>query len=196
MTLRAVDLVAFEQDVAEAFNAGKIRAPVHLAGGNEDELIAIFKDVRPADWVLTQWRSHYHCLLKGVPRAVLMADILAGKSITLCYPSHLILSSAIVGGTLPIALGLAWSIKRQGGADRVWVFCGDMTARTGIFDEVSRYAAGHDLPLRLVVEGNGKSVCTDTNATWGGESMERLRPHSYFYTLPWPHSGAGKRVEF
>src|SRR5215831_4668840 len=76
-------LKEFEQQIAEDFNAGKIRAPVHLAGGNEEQLIDIFSAVTKSDWVLTQWRSHYHCLLKGVPPERLRADILAGRSITL-----------------------------------------------------------------------------------------------------------------
>lgn len=189
------DLIAFEAKVADAFNAGKVRAPVHLAGGNEAALIEIFKDVGANDWVATQWRSHYHCLLKGVPPHRLMADILSGRSITLCYPEHRIVSSAIVGGVLPIALGIAWAIKRSGGGEKVWAFVGDMTARTGIFNEVARYAAGHQLPLNLIVEDNGLSVCTDTKRSWGDRPGQSI-VWEYEYNLPWPHSGAGKRVEF
>lgn len=189
------DLIAFERIVADAFNAGRIRAPVHLAGGNEDQLIEIFKRVGPQDWVAVTWRSHYACLLKGVPPDRLLADILAGRSITLNYPDHRIVSSAIVGGILPIALGVAWAIKRAGGAELVWAFVGDMTAATGMFDEVWRYASGHDLPLRLVVEDNGRSVCTTTADAWGW-SGTKLPIKEYAYDLPWPHAGAGKRVQF
>lgn len=188
------DLASFEQAVAAAFNAGKIRAPVHLAGGNEEDLISIFKEVKKDDWVCGAWRMHYQCLLKGVPREQLMRDILAGRSIALCYPEHRIISSAIVGGVLPIALGIAWSIKRAGGANRVWAFSGDMTAETGMFHEVSRYAAGHRLPIRFVVEDNGKSVCTPTMETWGPPRVAWVQ--TYGYELPWPHAGAGKRVQF
>lgn len=188
------DLIAFESDIAECFNAGQIRAPVHLAGGNEEALIEIFKEIGPLDWVATTWRSHYHCLLKGVPPATLKADIMAGRSITLNYPEHRIVSSAIVAGVLPIALGVAWSIKRQGGRERVWAFLGDMAVTTGMFTECSRYAAGHNLPIRFVMEDNGKSVCTPTAETWGRHvSIDRV---GYKYDLPWPHAGAGKRVQF
>jgi pyruvate dehydrogenase E1 component alpha subunit len=194
-----LDLINFELEVAEAFNKGLIRAPVHLAGGNEADLISIFKDVGPNDWVATQWRSHFHCLLRGVPRDRLMADILAGKSITLTYPDYRIISSAIVGGILPIALGIAWSIKRAGGREKVWAFCGDMTATTGIFDEVGRYAAGFELPLRIVIEDNGLSVCSPTAETWGTKRWPgaSLAYRHYGYELsPWPHAGSGKRVNF
>ena len=141
------DLIAFEEKMAAHFNAGRIKAPLHLAGGNEDQLITLFQEVRPQDWVLTSWRSHFHCLLKGVPAPELEARIIEGRSIALCFAEQRILSSAIVGGICPIAVGLAWAIKRSGEDARVWCFIGDMTARSGIFDESFRYVAGHDLPV-------------------------------------------------
>lgn len=193
-------LVAFERRVAEAFNAGRIRAPVHLSGGNELEVIEAFLSVRPQDWVFTTWRSHYHCLLKGVPEDVLFADILAGRSITLCYPEQRVLSSAIVGGIIPIALGVALAIKRRGGDEQVHVFLGDMAARSGVKWECHQYAHGHSLPLRFVVEDNGLSVCTPTRDVWGkGDGTNTIwsgRTEGYKYELQWPHSGAGKRIEF
>lgn len=187
--------MAFELRVADAFNAGRIRAPVHLSGGNEQQLIDYFaQHVRQQDWVCTTWRSHYHCLLKGVPEEVLFADILAGKSITLNYPEQRVLSSAIVGGICPIALGVAWAAKRRGLDERVHCFIGDMTARSGVVAECTQYAAWHALPLCFVIENNGVSVCTPTNDAWGKEAEPNV--YSYDYTLSWPHSGAGKRVEF
>lgn len=193
------DLQDFTKRVADLFNSGQIRAPVHLSGGNEDQLINIFTKVKPNDWVLSTWRSHYHCLLKGVPQKRLLADICEGRSISLCYPDYKILSSAIVAGNLPIAVGIAWAIKRSRSADQVWVFSGDMAATTGMFSECVRYSFNHVLPINFVVEDNGKSVCTDTVAVWGGSLSKCQYPamvHRYAYLLPWPHSGAGKRVNF
>lgn len=200
------ELIAFEADVAASFNAGKIRAPVHLSGGNEDELIEIFKQVGPDDWILTTWRSHYHALLRGVPAHRIMADILAGHSITLCYPEYRLLSSAIVGGILPIATGIAWAIKRRGGKERVWAFMGDMAASTGVAAETRQYAWGHRLPITWVVEDNGLSVVTPTGKTWSDTPDDGIPSHmreewptrtrSHAYKLKWPHSGAGKRVNF
>jgi len=192
------ELIAFEADIAAAFNNAEIRAPVHLSGGNEDQLIEIFKEVALEDWVCTTWRSHYHCLLKGVPPQKLRADIIAGKSITLCYPAQRIVSSAIVGGVIPIALGIAASIRSS--HEKVWCFVGDMTARGGAFFEAEQYAMYQNLPIRFVIEDNGISVCTDTNEAWGtaevnGDQQDVLT-RVYSYDLPWPHAGAGRRVEF
>ncbi len=190
-------LITFEQRVASAFNAGEIHAPVHLSGGNEMKLIDLFTEIKRDDWVCSTWRSHYHCLLKNVPQEQLMSDIRAGRSISLCYPEHRILSSAIVAGCLPIAVGLAWSIKDAGKDEHVWAFIGDMAATTGMFSECVRYATGHELPVTFVVEDNGMSVCTDTIDTWGGKcSHGGSHVRSYKYQLPWPHAGAGQRVQF
>lgn len=194
------ELIAFEADIAAEFNAAKIRAPIHLDGGNEDALIRLFEDVGKDDWMFCTWRSHAKALLHGVPPAKVKAAIMDGKSISLCFPEHRFYSSAIVGGNLPIALGVAWAIKRNGGTDRVWAFSGDMAANTGIHSECTRYAGGHGLPITFVTEDNGKSVCTPTRTTWAAPPHERFPQQtkfaSYTYDLPWPHSGAGKRVEF
>jgi TPP-dependent pyruvate/acetoin dehydrogenase alpha subunit len=195
------DLIAFENDIANDFNAGKIKSPVHLAGGNEQELIDIFKGIALNDWVLCAWRSHYHCLLKGVPPEALKAAIHEGRSIALCFPEHRILSSAIVGGICPIATGLGWAIKERGGKELVHVFVGDMTARAGIYHECRQYCIGHELPVVFYVEDNGKSVCTDTAAVWdGGQggpwNLKNHGPRPYKYDLTWPHVGTGHWVRF
>ena len=67
----------FETKVAEAFNGGSIKAPVHLSDGNESQMIEVFKSVKAEDWVFCSWRSHYQCLLKGVPEADVFDEILA-----------------------------------------------------------------------------------------------------------------------
>lgn len=197
--MRADQLIAFEQDIAEEFNAGTIRAPIHLSGGNEEQLIAIFKEIRPQDWIACSWRAHYHCLLKGVPPDELKAEIMAGRSMTLCFPAHRIISSAIVGGVLPIATGIAMGIKRRGEDARVWAFVGDMTALGGMYHECSLYAFSHQLPITFVIEDNYLSVCTDTREAWGTGAKAIAGKHFnryYEYKLGWPHSGAGKRVNF
>jgi pyruvate dehydrogenase E1 component alpha subunit len=125
-----------------------------------------------------------------------MKDICDGHSITLTYPEQRIVSSAIVGGIIPIALGVALNIKRRGGSETVWAFIGDMTARTGVSIECHQYAMGHDLPMRIIVEDNCKSVGTVTPEAWGMKESKVNKFELYQYKLPHPHSGAGKWVEF
>lgn len=201
------DLVSFEEEIAELFKAKKIRTIIHLYSGGEESMINIFKDIRSQDYVMCSWRSHYQCLLKGVPREELKAEIVAGRSIALCFPEHRIMSSGIVGGILPIATGVALGIKRRGGDERVHCFVGDMTAETGIAHECMKYASGHNLPIVWHVEDNGLSVCTDTKKVWGitasqcggwGLPIFNYRGHTYHHYTPgrYPHAGAGERVQF
>lgn len=195
------ELIAFETEIADEFNNGKIRAPIHLYSGNEAQMIEIFREVKPEDWVMCSWRSHYQCLLKGVPREELKAEIMAGHSITLCFPKYRVVSSAIVGGIIPIAVGAALGLKRRGDKARVHCFLGDMTAETGIAHEAIKFATNHELPIRFIVEDNGQSVCTDTRATWNQPvlSWENTRHPLvtyYKYQTKYPHAGAGVRVQF
>jgi len=185
-------LKAFEADIAAEFNAGKIKAPLHLAGGNEQELLDIFKDVKAADWVAGTWRSHYHALLKGVPPDELKEAILAGRSIALCFPEQRVICSAMVGGIVPVALGLAWAAKRESSKERVWCFIGDMAATSGIAHECSEYARGYDLPLTIIVEDNGKSVATNTREVWGYKNAQVFRRYSY--GLLHSHVGTGQWI--
>lgn len=195
MPLTADDLLSFEADISAEFEAGKIAAPVHLAGGNEASLIEIFKNIADEDWIACSWRSHYHALLKGVPPNELKAAIMAGRSIALCFPEYRMISSAIVGGICPIAMGIAWALKRQGKPGKVWVFCGDMTACSGIFAETVRYAMQHALPIQFVIEDNGMSVCTPTREVWGTEAPQPVLT-GYGYTLTRAHVGINKWVSF
>lgn len=193
-------LIEFETDIAECFNNAMIKAPVHLYWGNEDQIIDVFKNVDKDDWVFCTWRSHYQCLLKGVPSEQVKQDILDGKSITLCYPDYNIYSSAIVTGNIPIATGVALDIKRNNQSNHVWCFVGDMTSETGTFFENWKYAVNYDLPITYIIENNNKSVCTDTYQTWGSDKLyfsEETRKIIYYeYESKYPHAGAGKRIQF
>ncbi|NCU54860.1 MAG: hypothetical protein EBW57_02285, partial [Candidatus Fonsibacter ubiquis] len=69
------------------------------------------------------------------------------------FPKYRIYSSAIVGGQLPQALGVASALKRMGRKDNVWCFVGDMTSETGVAQTVFQYAWNWDLPINFIIEG-------------------------------------------
>ncbi len=194
------DLIAFETDIANCFNEGLIKAPVHLYDGNEEQIIKVFQDVTEDDWIFCTWRSHYQCLLKGVPKEQVKSDILSGKSITLCYPEQRVYSSAIVTGSIPIATGVALDIKRKNQKNKVWCFVGDMSSETGVFFENWKYAVNHDLPITYIIEDNNKSVCSETRKVWNCDKLffenENRKIIYYSYTSKYPHAGAGKRIQF
>ena len=195
------ELLDFEEDIAKEFNSGKIKAPVLLYNGNESSIIEAFGEIKEQDWVLCTWRSHYQCLLKGVPSDQVKQSIMEGKSIALCFPEYKVFSSAIVTGILPIAVGLGIAAKRSNSNEKIHCFVGDMTSETGSFEECYKYVKNHDLPVRFIIEDNGKSVCTDTKKTWNSirltyEGVYNKYIYYYKYQTKWPHAGAGQRVQF
>lgn len=197
-------IIAFEEDIAAVFATGVIRAPVHLRSGREDALIQIFKEhnIGDDDYVFGFWDSHELALLKGVPAAELKQAILEGKSISLSFPKHKVLCSGIVGSLMGTAAGVAWSLKHQGKKGRAFLFCGDMSAETGIFHEAVKYVTNFNLPAHFIVCDNGVSVMTNTRETWGSnEPWFKGTPYekkiTYFkYTNGYPHSGLGKLIKF
>lgn len=183
------ELIAFEAEVAKAFEEKRIPGPIHLSGGNEDVLIAFFSaHVKREDWVLSTWRNRYHALLHGVPKEVIWENLLAGRSMNLRLPTYRFLTSAIAGGIAPIAVGLAKAGRR------VHCFIGDMTARMGVVMEARRYAANHELPVTFYVEDNGMSTDSPTREVWGDHKDEAF--YEYRYTRTHPHMGIGKWVQF
>ena len=199
--MKEIDLINFEDSIAKLFNEAKIKAPIHLYSGNEKFLINFFKKIKKNDWVLCSWRSHYQCLLKGVPQKKIKNEIIDGKSISLCFLDYKIYSSAIVGGSLPIAVGLAMSLKRKKSKNKVYCFIGDMTSETGIAHECIKYSMNKNLPIHFIVEDNRKSVCTDTRKAWSKKKLTYENVLDKFvtyykYKLKYPHAGAGQRVQF
>lgn len=190
------ELIDFENLIVSHWESAKIRGPVHLSNGNEAQLIEIFKRIKTTDWVFSTWRSHYHAMLKGIDLAWIEKEILAGKSITLCNIEEKFYSSAIVTATLPIALGVAQSIKRENSDDKVWCFVGDMCFETGIFYEVHKYARNFNLPLYFIVEDNGVSTYTPTEATWNKKRDIPSDVIHYTYKSKYPHYGSGKWIAF
>ena len=189
-------LMEFEKKIADFWESGKIRGPVHLSGGNDDSLIEIFKRIKSSDWVFSTWRSHYHCLLKGISLDWLEKEILEGRSITIVNKDEKFYSSAIVGGILPIAVGVAMSNKRKGVDEIVWCFVGDMAFETGTFMENYKYAKNFNLPIRFVVEDNEVSTNTPTIETWNNKTEIPDDVIWYKYKKEWPHYGTGKWVIF
>jgi|SRR3990167_2734938 len=185
------ELIEFENWVIQTYKDGKLRSPVHLSGGNEEQVIEVFKQIKPTDWVFSTYRSHYHALLKGIPEEWLKEWILNNKSISVMSKEHKFWTSAIVGGSIPIALGTALAIKLISDNvkkvvesmefdnseiigeviiephQHVWCFIGDMTAATGGFNDALTYAVNFNLPITFIIENNGLSTDTPTAKVWG-----------------------------
>jgi TPP-dependent pyruvate/acetoin dehydrogenase alpha subunit len=190
------DLISFENKVKETYESGGIKGPIHLSKNNEDELINIFQYIKETDWVFSAWRNHYHALLHGVDENKLFEWICEGRSMGINNVEPNFYASSIVGGIIPLALGVALSLKKQSSEDRVWCFIGDMTMETGIFWEAYKYAKNFDLPIQFVVEDNDLSVHTPTEMAWGKKMDVPDEVLYYKYEMGYPHHGTGKWVNF
>ena len=189
-------LISFEKKIKKLYETKKIKAPIHLSGNNEDQLIKIFKKIKKNDWVFSTWRSHYHALLKGISPKWLENEIVAGRSMGIINKPNKFYSSAIVGGILPIALGVAISIKKKNSKNKVWVFIGDMTFETGVFHECYKFSKNHNLPIKFVVEDNNLSTNTPTDKVWKFKSSVPKDVIYYKYKRIYPHHGTGSWILF
>jgi len=193
------ELIQFERELAKAFETGVIKCPIHLSGGNEDQLIKIFRHIYPDDYVFSTHRNHYHYLLHTNGRHFLMHKIVCeNDSMHTCDAENNFYSSAIVAGCCAIACGVAVALKMQKKNTRVWCFVGDGALDEGWFYEAWRYAVGQDLPVTFVVEDNDRSVCTSKKDRWGKNRIPKLEGKIiyYKYKCKWSHVGIGKWVEF
>jgi len=206
--LTSQDLINFEKNVAAEFKAGKIKCPLHLCGGNEEHLLALFMGIRPVDWVLASHRSHYHYLLKGGNPLALMDELYGlptgcskgqGRSMHYGDASINFLSSAILGGMPAIAVGIALAIKKVFGdaKDRplVWCFVGDGGEDSGHFFEAARFGFCRALPLVFIIEDNDLATATTKQVRWHRfMPIEMSNIIRYEYTTTWPHVGIGENI--
>ena len=190
------ELIDFELKVKNVYEEGKIKGPIHLSKNNEDQLMEIFQYIDKDDWVFAAWRNHYHALLHGVNSEKLFESIMRGNSMHTNNLNPNFYSSSIVGGIIPLALGVSMALKRNKSSKKVWCFVGDMTMETGVFHECYKYVRNFDLPLKWVVEDNEISVNTPTDMAWKYKQKVPDDVIYYKYKLGYPHHGTGKWINF
>ena len=192
------ELIAFEKRIAELWDEGEIPYPVHLSGGNEDQLLDIFSNVNPGDYIFSTHRSHYHYLLAGGDPKKLENMIMNGDSMHVFDKSINFLTSAIVAGCPGIAAGVALALKQKQIKNKVWCFIGDGAEDEGHFYEAVRYVDGWNLPCTFVIEDNNRSVETPKSERYVSEIKWPSCVLRYNYNPTYPHvgPGTGKWVTF
>ena len=157
-----------EEEIASRYSQNKMRCPVHLSIGQEGVAAGIGMLLRDDDFVVSTHRSHAHYLGKGGNLNKMIAE-LYGKE-TGCAGGrggsmHLIDesvsfkgSTAIVGNTMPIGVGLGLSIQLNKGDQVSCVYVGDGSIEEGVFYESVNFAAVRGLPVLFVCENNFYSV--------------------------------------
>lgn len=159
---------AVEETIAERYAEGKMRCPTHLCTGQEGVSAAIGAALRDDDFAVSTHRAHGHYLGKGGDLKRMMAEIYgketgcsAGKGGSMHLVDRAVGfmgSTAIVGNTVPVGVGLALSIQLHGTDQVSCVFLGDAVVEEGVFFESANFAALRRLPVLFVCENNLYSV--------------------------------------
>jgi pyruvate dehydrogenase E1 component alpha subunit len=154
----------FEEKCAELYSSGKIRGFLHLYVGEEAVAAGVMAILQPEDAIVSTYREHGHALARGVPARTIMAEMYGkqegcsrgrGGSMHLFdAATRFYGGNAIVGGGLPIAVGLALADKLQGRERVTACFFGEGAVAEGEFHESMNLAALWKLPVLFCCENN------------------------------------------
>lgn len=154
----------FEEKSAELYSATKIRGFLHLYNGEEAIAVGIMEALGPQDAVMATYREHGHALARGVSADSIMAEMYGkqegcsrgrGGSMHLFdAKTRFYGGNAIVGGHLPLAVGLGLADKMQDKQNVTCCFFGEGAVAEGEFHESLNLAALWHLPVLFVCENN------------------------------------------
>lgn len=180
-----------EEEVARLYPSDKIKSPVHLSIGQEAVSVGVCDALRADDVVSPTYRGHAAFLAKGGPLRGLFAELYGkatgvaggkGGSMHLIDMSHKVLgTSAVVGTTIPLAVGYALAFKRTGSDGVVVAFFGDGATEEGVFTESLNFSALHKLPILFVCENNYYAIHTPITRRW---ATNRLCERVATYGIP------------
>ena len=180
-----------EEKSAELYGEGKIRGFLHLYIGEEAVAVGALHALEPGDNVLATYREHGHALVRGVAMEAIMAEMYGkqegcsggrGGSMHLFDArTRLFGGNAIVGGGLPLAVGLALADKMQGVQRVTACFFGEGAMAEGAFHESMNLAALWRLPVLFCCEYNLYAMGT---AIERSESQTDLCAKAASYGVP------------
>jgi len=170
-----------EEKLAELYPEQEIRCPMHLSIGQEAVATGVCAALRVDDHVYSGHRCHAHYLAKGGDVKRMVAELYGkqtgssrgkGGSMHLVDPAvGMMGASAIVAGTIPLAVGSALAFQMQG-TDRVAVaFFGDGAVEQGAFHESLNFAALRKLPVLFVCENNFYATHSPLSARQPGDNI-------------------------
>ncbi|MFI5015064.1 MAG: thiamine pyrophosphate-dependent dehydrogenase E1 component subunit alpha [Hyphomicrobiales bacterium] len=171
--LRKMHLIRrFEESAEDAYMRGLVHGTMHLSIGQEASAVGICMPLSDADYITSTHRGHGHCIAKGAQVSRMFAEFF-GKEDGYCRgrggSMHIadvskgnIGANGIVGGGIPIAVGVALSMKKQKRESVVISFFGDGANNEGAFHEALNMASIWKLPVIFVCENNGYGMSTST----------------------------------
>ena len=180
----------FEEKCAELYSTQKIRGFLHLYIGEEANAVGVMRALSPNDAVVATYREHGHALARGLPPGEVMAEMYGkasgssrgrGGSMHIFDKKHRFYGgNAIVGGGLPLAVGLALADKMQKLNRVTCCFFGEGAAAEGEFHESMNLAALWQLPVLFVCENNGYAMGTGLSRS---ESETSILQHAKSYRI-------------
>src|SRR6267142_1899983 len=186
----------FEEKAAEAYALGKIGGFLHLYIGEEAVAVGTTSALRPDDYAISAYREHGHCLAKGSDPKRVMAELFGrrdglskgkGGSMHLFDKTTNFLGGhAIVGAHLPIAAGVGFAIKYQGGDQVIVCYFGDGAVPEGEFHEAMNLAALWKLPIIFLCENNRYAM---------GTSLHRALAETEIWKFAETYGVPGERVD-
>jgi pyruvate dehydrogenase E1 component alpha subunit len=181
----------FEERCAELYTETKIRGFLHLYIGEEAVATGVLHHLGPDDAVVGTYREHGHALVRGVSARSIMAEMFGkyegcskgrGGSMHLFdAATRFYGGNAIVGGGLPLAVGLGLADKMQGRANVTACFFGEGAMAEGEFHESMNLAALWDLPVMFCCENNLYAMGT---ALERSESVTDMALKAAGYAMP------------
>jgi pyruvate dehydrogenase E1 component alpha subunit len=181
----------FEEACAQLYGQQKIRGFLHLYIGEEAVATGVIGELQADDAIVATYREHGHALVRGVPAAVVMAEMFGrsggcsrgrGGSMHLFHASTRFYGgNAIVGGGLPLAVGLALADRMQGRQRVTACFFGEGAVAEGAFHESMNLAALWQLPVLFCCENNGYAMGT---ALERSQSQTDLCARARSYNMP------------
>jgi pyruvate dehydrogenase E1 component alpha subunit len=181
----------FEDRCAELYQAGKIRGFLHLYNGEEAIAAGAMQALGPEDAIVATYREHGHALARGIAMREVMAELYGkqtgcsggrgGSMHIFSKAARFYGGNAIVGGGLPVAVGLALADKLQHRTAVTACFFGEGAIAEGEFHESMNLAALWHLPVLFLCENNSYAMGT---ALARSESETDLRPKAAAYRVP------------
>jgi pyruvate dehydrogenase E1 component alpha subunit len=180
----------FEERCAELYGEQKIRGFLHLYIGEEANAVGVMQALTPEDAVVATYREHGHALARGLPLTEVMAEMYGkatGSSRGRGGSMHIFNAerrfyggNAIVGGGLPLAVGLALADKMNGRSRVTCCFFGEGAVAEGEFHESMNLAALWKLPVLFICENNLYAMGT---ALERSESETDICQHARSYRI-------------
>lgn len=189
--LQMCQIRVFEEQAEKSYMAGKVHGTMHLSIGQEASAVGAVAALNSDDYILSNHRGHGHCIAKGADLKLMMAEFY-GKANGYCrgrggsmhiadVASGNLGANGVVGGGIPMAVGVGIGLKMQNQGKILLSFFGDGAASSGAFHESMELSVIYQVPVVYVCENNQYAMSFPARK-W--TNSERLASFAACYGMP------------